>query len=92
MLRSSASTDAETMQSLDPPAHGKIRGLFARSFSPSTLRSFEDRVRELTRNVLHKIADGDIVDLVDKIAVAVPIYVIAEILGVPAKDRTDFQR
>jgi cytochrome P450 len=90
--RSSAEADIDNLQSLDPPAHARIRRIFAYSFTPRTLRSLEDRVRELTRQVLAEIGTGDRGDFVDLLAAPVPIYVIAELLGVAKEDRDDFRR
>ena len=90
--RSSAEADIDNLQSLDPPAHARIRRIFAQSFTPRTLRSLEDRVRQLTRQVLTEIRPGERGDLVDLLAAPVPIYVIAEVLGVAKEDRDDFRR
>lgn len=90
--RSSAGPDIDNLQSLDPPAHSQLRKIFVRSFTPGTLRSLENRVRELTCRVLGDIAPGEQGDLVDLLAVPVPIYVIAELLGVATQDRDDFRR
>ena len=48
--RSSAGPDIDNLQSLDPPAHSQLRKIFVHSFTPGTLRSLENRVRELDPN------------------------------------------
>jgi cytochrome P450 len=90
--RSSALPDLDNLQSLDPPAHGALRKLFVHSFTPAALRPLEDRVRELTRGVLDEISTGETGDFIDLLAAPVPIYVIAELLGVAKEDRDDFRR
>jgi cytochrome P450 len=90
--RSSAAPDIDTLQFMDPPAHSALRKIFVRSFTPGALRPLEDRVRELTRSVLNEISAGDTGDFIDLLAAPVPIYVIAELLGVAKEDRDDFRR
>ncbi len=90
--RGSAGPDIDNLQSLDPPGHGYLRKIFVHSFTPGALRSLEDRVRELTRSVLQEISAGETGDFVDLLAAPVPIYVIAELLGVAKEDRDDFRR
>jgi cytochrome P450 len=90
--RSSAGPDVENLQSLDPPDHGLLRKVFTQSFTPGALRPLENRVRELTRATLHEISPGDGGDFIDLLAAPVPIYVIAELLGVAKEDRDDFRR
>jgi cytochrome P450 len=90
--RSSALPDLDNLQSLDPPAHGALRKIFVHSFTPAALRPLEDRVRELTRGVLDEISSGETGDFIDLLAAPVPIYVIAELLGVAKEDRDAFRR
>jgi cytochrome P450 len=74
------------------PTTGALRKVFVHSFTPGALRSLEQRVRELTRGVLDEIAKGETGDFIDLLAAPVPIYVIAELLGVAKEDRDDFRR
>lgn len=90
--RSSAAPDVDNLQSLDPPAHAALRKALAGSFTPRVISRIEDRVRELTRLTLEEVNPGEVADFMDIIAVPVPIYVIAELLGVDKQDRDAFRR
>jgi cytochrome P450 len=85
-------TSPTTILQMDPPEHTAYRKLVSRAFTPGAVRRLETRVRELVRESLADVADRDVVDFVEEVAVPVPVLVIAEILGVPASDRADFRR
>ena len=77
---------------IDPPDHVKYRKLVQPGFSPSRLKQLEPRVRQLARTLAAELDTGSAVDFVDGFAARLPLLVIAEMLGVPASDRAQFQR
>jgi cytochrome P450 len=77
---------------IDPPDHVKYRKLVQPGFSPSRLKQLEPHVRQLARALAADIDTGTAVDFVDGFAARLPLLVIAEMLGVPASDRAQFQR
>jgi len=77
---------------IDPPDHVKYRKLVQPGFSPSRLKQLEPRVRQLACTLAADIDTGTAVDFVDEFAARLPLLVIAEMLGVPASDRAQFQR
>ncbi len=77
---------------LDPPRHGEYRRLLNREFTPRAIGGMEDRVRRRTRTLLDAIPRGEIVDLVDVLAAPLPVMVIADVLGIPEDERSDFRR
>jgi cholest-4-en-3-one 26-monooxygenase len=91
LLRSS-NQELELMQLMSTDYHPKVRAIFNRGFTPKTLASLETWVRELTVHALNGIEPGQVADFVESLAVPVPVYVIAELLGVSATDRADFKR
>ena len=77
---------------MDPPGHGEWRRVLNRRFTPRAVSPMENRIRELTVALLDALPTGDPVDLVDRLCAPLPVLAIAELLGVPDADRTDFRR
>ena len=76
----------------DPPAHTRLRNLVTKAFSARMVREKRPRIQEICdKFVDHVIADGKM-DLIADIAVPVPGWVIAEMLGVPPEDQASFTR
>jgi cytochrome P450 len=81
-----------TILEMDPPEHNRHRKLVIQAFTPAAAANLEPSVRRIARECLDAIAPGGRVDLVDALAVPVPMYVIADMLGVPREDRAEFKR
>nr|WP_308114678.1 cytochrome P450 [Streptomyces sp. ISL-12] len=76
----------------DPPDHTRLRRPAARAFTPRRAEALRPRVREITEDAIHRMtAAGAPADLVEHVALPVPIAVICELLGVPAEDRDRFR-
>jgi len=79
----------------DPPTHTELRRLVSRPFTRRAIASWEPRVAALADELVAAFVDkatAGPVDLVDELAVPLPVTVIAEILGIPAERRSDFRR
>src|SRR4029453_388408 len=74
---------------LDPPDHTRVRRLVAKAFTPRTVERLRPDIVRLTDEVLDRF-DG-IVDVISDLALALPITVIGEMLGVPETDRDELQ-
>jgi cytochrome P450 len=81
-----------TILEMDPPEHNQHRKLVIRAFTPGATAHQETMIRAITRECLDAIEPGSITDLVEGLAVPLPMYVIAEMLGVPRSDRPRFKR
>ncbi|HEX4216627.1 MAG TPA: cytochrome P450 [Candidatus Dormibacteraeota bacterium] len=77
---------------MDPPRHHQFRGLVSQAFTPRSIALLEDRIEAITEDLLDRIGDRDRIELVSDLANPLPVTVIAELLGVPATDRPQFQR
>jgi cytochrome P450 len=77
---------------MDPPVHNLHRKLVIRAFTPGAAKQQETMVRAIARECIAAIEPGATTDLVEALAVPVPMYVIAEMLGVPRSDRPQFKR
>ena len=72
---------------MDAPDHPKYRALTQAWFMPPSIRKLEDRIREIARAAVQRMADtGGQCDFVTEVALHYPLHVIMEILGVPAAD------
>lgn len=77
---------------MDPPMHGRMRGLVSRGFTPRRVAELEPRIRELTRAHLDAALERGSFDFIGEIAGKLPMYVISELIGVPASDRDEVRR
>ena len=72
--------------------HARMRSLLQPHFTPGRLRTLRPRVEELTTSLLDELArHGPPADLVEALAVPLPVLVICELLGVPYPDRDRFR-
>ncbi len=81
-----------TVINTDPPEHTKMRNLVNRAFTPRMVADLEPRIREIARSLLARVAAAGTMDLVDDLAIPLPVTVIAELLGVDAGRREEFKR
>ena len=80
----------ETLITIDPPQHTYQRRLIHRAFTQRATTRLESRIRVLARAILDEIPVGEPIDFVERIAIPLPVIVIAELLGVPVEDRDKF--
>ena len=80
-----------SMQVLDPPEHTRLRGLVSKAFTPRMVERLKPRIEEITADLIDRLDGSGVVDLVSGLAYPLPVIVIAEMLGVPTKDRKTFQ-
>lgn len=79
--------------SMDLPEHGRLRQLLAGAFTNRRLELLRPRIAEVTERLLDGIAAaGPPVDLVEHLALPLPITIICELLGIPYADRESFGR
>jgi len=75
------------MLNMDPPMHTRYRLLVNKGFTPRTVGRLEERIRELTNEIVDKVSEKGSCDFVVDIAAELPLQVIAEVMGVPMEDR-----
>lgn len=81
----------EAMISVDDPAHGRLRRLVAKAFTPRSIDDMEGWIASLVETMLDELGrrEGP-VDLMRDFAVPLPLLVICEMLGIPEAWRYDF--
>jgi cytochrome P450 len=70
------------MLSADPPRHTRLRKLVGRAFLPRQIEKSRPRVQEITDDLVDAFPESGEIDLMD-FALALPMRVICELLGVP---------
>jgi cytochrome P450 PksS len=83
---------AKTMVTTDDPDHARLRNLVHKGFTPSMVERMSGRVQEITDELLTKLEGRDTVNLLEEFALALPMIVISEMLGVPEGQRAKFRR
>lgn len=76
----------------DPPEHARLRRFVQREFTPSAVASWQDRIAGIADELLSAALDGETTDWAQDVALPLPVYVITEMLGMPASDRADIKR
>jgi cytochrome P450 len=71
---------------MDPPKHDRLKQLFQRGFTPKRIAEHEERIREITREVLDRLEGRDTCDLVSEVAQPVVARVIGSFMGLPPQD------
>ena len=72
--------------------HKLMRNIVNRGFTPRRILAWEKRVRELAAEGIARMREEREFDLVQALAVPLPVTVISEILGVDSAHRDDFKR
>lgn len=80
-----------SMLSLDPPDHTRLRGLVSRAFTPRQVAKMEDHIRDTAHALLDEVEGENEFDLMANLAALLPTVVIAEMIGVPTRDRQQFK-
>jgi cytochrome P450 len=84
---------AGNLLGLDPPQHQRLRRMLAGEFSIRRMTRLQPRIAEIVEQQLDEMEmHGTPTDLVSMFALPIPSLVICELLGVPYRDRQDFQR
>jgi len=75
----------------DPPDHTRLRTLVNKAFTPRAIENLRPRVQEIVNELLDAVQHEGGMDLMAAFAYPLPVLVICEMLGVPAKDRAIFK-
>lgn len=76
----------------DQPDHHRLRTLVSKAFTPRSVAQMQQRISQLIDQLLDKVEEQGHFEAVADLAVPLPITVIAQLLGVPACDRSQFKK
>jgi cytochrome P450 len=71
----------------DPPDHTRMRALVTREFTVTIVEKMRPRIQEVVDGLLDAAEERGRMDVIPDLAAALPVAVIAEIIGVPPVDR-----
>lgn len=74
--------EAHSMLELEPPRHTRLRSLVLRAFTSRRIAGLQPDVESLSHSLIDALPEGEF-DLITGFAQALPVIVIARLLGVP---------
>lgn len=81
-----------SLLSSDPPLHRHLRNTISSAFTATTIERLGPRIREIANDLIDRVIEKGSMDLVRDFSYPLPVTVIAELLGIPTKDRDLFKR
>jgi cytochrome P450 len=75
---------------MDPPAHTRLRTLVQKAFTPRMVTGLRPRVEQLVDQMLTECGKRGEVDLMADFAMPLPATILAELLGIPARNQSSF--
>lgn len=72
---------SESMITLDPPQHGRLRALITRAFGPAAVARMEPRVRAFAEQAVAELPLGEPLDIMPPYALRIPASVIGDLMG-----------
>ncbi|MFI1368651.1 cytochrome P450 [Streptomyces griseochromogenes] len=79
------------MLMLDGPAHRRIRSVISKVFTRASVERLRPRIAAETERLLDAVGEGD-TDLIQSLALPLPVTVTCELLGLPTRDRDQCRR
>ena len=97
-IRDPATTDdlsyvRRMMLNMDPPEHSRLRRMLSKSFTPRAVAALDERITAHAAGLVDRMLGGadqgeqGTCDFAKDVAADLPLFTLAEVLGVPAQDR-----
>src|SRR6202007_285981 len=80
---------AKTIAAADPPQHTRMRRIVSRGFTPPRIKEMTTAIEEIFEGCLGGIENQPAFDVVDRLAVPLPVEMICHILGI---DRSHYSQ
>ncbi len=74
----------------DAPNHTRLRGLVHQAFTPRRIALLAERAQQLADSILDRIIQHGRIELISEYALPIPVTIIADMLGIPDRDRRAF--
>ena len=78
------------MLQLDPPDHGRLRGLVVRAFTARRVEDMRPRIQQIVDQIIDRLEPRGQADLIADFAFRLPVTVICDMLGIPEEGRDVF--
>jgi len=75
----------------DPPAHTRLRALISKAFTPRSVELLAPVIQERVDLLMEPLKAGEVVDLLEKVAIPLPVMTIADFLGSRPQDYCELQ-
>jgi cytochrome P450 len=75
----------------DPPDHTRLRKLIQKVFSPRAIETMRPRIQEIVDDLIDRVEPAGGMEVITDLAFAVPVTVLAGMLGVPTADTPRFR-
>jgi cytochrome P450 len=75
-------TAAQNIVAADPPVHTRMRRIVSRGFTPARIAKLATTIDEIVDRCLADAGDLDGFDVIDGLAIPLPVEMIADILGI----------
>ena len=74
----------------DPPDHTRLRRLVHMAFTPAVVADIRPRIQRIVDGLVDRAETGKRIDVIADFAYPLPVTVVCEWLGIPARDRDQF--
>ena len=78
------------MFSKNPPEHTRLRKLVSRAFTPRQIEKLRESIRATAESLVAPALEGGVYEVMEEAAHLLPSTVMADMLGIPAGDRSVF--
>jgi cytochrome P450 len=80
----------DSMVFKDDPDHKRLRGLVNKAFTPKRVQVMSEDIERIVARLVEDVAERGTVDLVEELAIPLPLKVISDMMRVGAADREQF--
>lgn len=78
--------DVNVLSKADPPEHTGYRSVVNRPFSAQSVKKLEPRLQEIANRLIDTCLESTAIEFVSQFAQPFPLYVFAELMGLPEED------
>lgn len=75
--------EASFFLAMDPPEHGRYRGLISAAFTPKAIRAIAERIETRARDIVDSLVGAGDFDFVQTCSSRLPMATVSDIVGVP---------
>src|ERR1700744_6158513 len=83
---------AKTIAAADPPQHTRMRRIVSRGFTPPRIKEMATAIEEIVERCVAGIEDQPAFDVVERLAVPLPVEMICHILGIDGNHYSQAKR